>query len=152
MSKCNYSRRTLLKAMGLGAVTIPIAGCSGSLSSLAGKSKQPNIVLIFADDMGYGALVNRAYPSTEQKYPILLHQELQGPHADREKQCGRAGASHIPCKPSTSGQGWFCQEECDGQLREKPVAQAADVRYDLALNTGIARARLCISESWSEES
>jgi arylsulfatase A len=57
------SRRVFLKALGLGAVTAPIAGCASSLSSAARKKKQPNIVLIFADDMGYGDIGCYGHPT-----------------------------------------------------------------------------------------
>jgi len=52
-----------LKAMGFGAVTVPIVRCSSSLSSLAGNRKQPNIVLIFVDDMGYGDIGCYGHPT-----------------------------------------------------------------------------------------
>ncbi len=57
------SRRVFLKAMGFGAVTAPIVGCAGSLSSSARRKKQPNIVLIFADDMGYGDIGCYGHPT-----------------------------------------------------------------------------------------
>ncbi len=57
------SRRVFLKALGLGALGAPIAGCAGPLSSLARKRRQPNIILIFADDMGYGDIGCYGHPT-----------------------------------------------------------------------------------------
>jgi len=57
------SRRVFLKALGLGTVTAPIAGCAVSLNSAAHRKKQPNIVLIFADDMGYGDIGCYGHPT-----------------------------------------------------------------------------------------
>lgn len=57
------SRRVFLKAVGLGAVVAPIAGCAGSPNWSARRKRQPNIVLIFADDMGYGDIGCYGHPT-----------------------------------------------------------------------------------------
>jgi arylsulfatase len=49
------NRRSFLKATGLGAASAGLAGCFGGLPlvPLVKKGKQPNILLIMADDMGF---------------------------------------------------------------------------------------------------
>ncbi|MHC4330573.1 MAG: arylsulfatase [Planctomycetota bacterium] len=53
MSSHNYTRRDFIKAMGLGAAALAAPGCTGSPQLRARNSRQPNIILIMADDMGY---------------------------------------------------------------------------------------------------
>ncbi|MFQ5799591.1 MAG: sulfatase, partial [Bacteroidota bacterium] len=63
MSRYYFSRRVFLKAMGLGAVAAPMAGCSISYSLLTGKRRPPNIIFIFTDDMGYGDIGCYGHPT-----------------------------------------------------------------------------------------
>ncbi|MBN2138166.1 MAG: sulfatase-like hydrolase/transferase [Sedimentisphaerales bacterium] len=50
----NYStRRGFLKMLGLGAATLAVPGCIAASRQSAKNTKQPNIVLIMADDMGF---------------------------------------------------------------------------------------------------
>jgi len=48
-----YKRRDFLKAIGLGAVSLAMPGCNSVSGLSTGVNKQPNIILIMADDMGY---------------------------------------------------------------------------------------------------
>ncbi|HUW18852.1 MAG TPA: sulfatase-like hydrolase/transferase [Sedimentisphaerales bacterium] len=54
MSKSHWTRRDFLKAVGLGAVSFAVPGCTGLSSGLSNKSpaRKPNIVFIMADDVG----------------------------------------------------------------------------------------------------
>jgi arylsulfatase A len=56
MRTCNNkSRRDFLKYVGVGAVSILLPACSGLSTAASGDSnRKPNIVLILADDLGYG--------------------------------------------------------------------------------------------------
>ena len=53
MSSHCCTRRDFIKAMGLGAAAFAVPGCMNASESREDKRRQPNIVLIMADDMGY---------------------------------------------------------------------------------------------------
>jgi arylsulfatase len=55
MNSAAYTRRDFLKAIGLGAVSLSLQGCTNASKVFAGNisRSKPNIVLIMADDMGY---------------------------------------------------------------------------------------------------
>ena len=45
------NRRNFIKAAGITSATFALTGCSNALAKTA--NKKPNIILIFADDLGY---------------------------------------------------------------------------------------------------
>ncbi|MGD8499384.1 MAG: sulfatase-like hydrolase/transferase [Phycisphaerales bacterium] len=51
--EARINRRQFIKATGLSMAALAIPGCMGASQLRAGKHRQPNIVLIMADDMGY---------------------------------------------------------------------------------------------------
>ena len=53
MNRYSYTRREFIKALGLGAVSLALPGCTSAFQSVASRDKRPNIVLIMSDDMGY---------------------------------------------------------------------------------------------------
>jgi arylsulfatase A-like enzyme len=53
MIKQKYTRRGFLKAIGLGAASATVYGCSGPARKNATMNKQPNVVLILVDDLGW---------------------------------------------------------------------------------------------------
>ena len=53
MKISDYSRRDFLGAMGYGMAALALPGCLRQMTKSQARSK-PNIVIIFADDMGYG--------------------------------------------------------------------------------------------------
>ncbi len=54
MSRTDYKRRDFLKAVGLGAASLTLSGCTGPNSSIFGKpGKSPNILFAIADDWSW---------------------------------------------------------------------------------------------------
>ncbi|MHC4867139.1 MAG: sulfatase [Planctomycetota bacterium] len=55
MNKPNYSRRSFLKAIGIGTASYAVAGCTSFAAASANKAatKKPNIIFILIDDMGW---------------------------------------------------------------------------------------------------
>ncbi|MBD3273989.1 MAG: sulfatase-like hydrolase/transferase, partial [Candidatus Marinimicrobia bacterium] len=89
MSQKNTSRRTFLKTTGLGLASLmfaPLTGCSSS------EQDQPNVILIMADDLGWGDTAYNGHP------------ELQTPHLDAMAANGlqfdRWYASNPVCSPT----------------------------------------------------
>ncbi len=58
MSILNYTRRSFLKALGLGVTTLAAQSCAGISRLITGKASEdkPNIIFILADDLGWAEL------------------------------------------------------------------------------------------------
>ncbi len=63
------NRRDFIKTVGCGAVAVAMPGCNSVSGLSAGSNKQPNIILIMADDIGYECL--GCYGSKSYKTPVL---------------------------------------------------------------------------------
>jgi len=53
MNGHNCTRRGFLKMMGLGAASVAMPGCLSASQRSSDKGKQPNIILMMSDDMGF---------------------------------------------------------------------------------------------------
>ena len=67
--KLNTNRRDFIKAVGCGAVSLAMPGCNSVSGFPASRNKQPNIILIMADDLGYECL--GCYGSESYQTPVL---------------------------------------------------------------------------------
>ncbi len=78
MALHNYSRRDFLKSVGLGAATLAVSGRVSGLNARTGEAAvdKPNIVIIFADDLGYGDLGCFGHPTI--RTPNLDRMAAQG--------------------------------------------------------------------------
>jgi len=73
MNKVKYDRRSFLKATGLGAASLAMAGCASTLRQVAKGAKRPNIVFFFADDQRFdtiGALGNKEIITPNMDYLV----------------------------------------------------------------------------------
>jgi len=49
----SFTRRGFLQMMGLGAASVAMPGCLSASQRSSGRGKQPNIILMMSDDMGF---------------------------------------------------------------------------------------------------
>lgn len=71
MAMKNIKRRNFLKTVGLGAVSLTLPTRLFSLNVLADMDKPPNIIIIFADDLGYGDIPGFGQKDPPYKTPNL---------------------------------------------------------------------------------
>jgi len=56
MPSMRWTRRDFLRTLGAGAVAVKLAGCRTALQNSSRAGRQPNILLIMSDDMGFSDL------------------------------------------------------------------------------------------------
>ena len=99
----NTTRRDFLRSAGLGTVALgfPSLGKSAS-TGFQGLEKKPNIIVILADDLGWGDL--GCYPKGAAWGDEAM---IATPHLDRlaagGARCTAGYASHMVCAPSRAG-------------------------------------------------
>ena len=95
-------RREFLRRAGLGAVTLgfPRVGKS-AVTGFQGLEKKPNVIIILADDLGWGDLSCQPHDPKEPDAPV------DTPHIDRlaaeGTRCTQAYATCMVCTPSRVG-------------------------------------------------
>ena len=74
----NLNRRNFLKALGFGAVSLAMPGCSNASQRAAGagRNRPPNFIIIFCDDLGYGDL--GCFGSTKHRTPNIDKMAAEG--------------------------------------------------------------------------
>jgi arylsulfatase A len=91
------NRRDFLKAMGLGAASLALPGCTGASVRLAGEGtgNKPNIVIALCDDLGYGDL-------SCYGHPYIKTPNLDGLAAEGMKLTDCYAAAPV-CSPARAG-------------------------------------------------
>lgn len=95
MSKFQSSRRTFLAATGLSGLALAVAKGEGAHAAAKGFAKQPNILYIMVDDMGYADL--SCYGAQGYKTPFLDEMAAQG------MRFTHAYANAPICSPTRTG-------------------------------------------------
>ena len=62
MTNDGLTRRDFLRLVGAGSATLALANCLGGAQSLSPGKSRPNILIILADDLGYGEIGCRTNP------------------------------------------------------------------------------------------
>ena len=92
----NMNRRDFIRAIGLGAASLPLPGCAGKVKSFVGKppADRPNIILFISDDHGWAD--SGCYGNSIVRTPNLERLATQG------MRFTRAFAGSPTCTPSRS--------------------------------------------------
>lgn len=74
--KKNLNRRDFIKSVGLAATALAAPSCSTLAQQTAGKTRRPNFIIIFCDDLGYGDI--GCFGSTKNRTPNLDRMAAEG--------------------------------------------------------------------------